>query len=353
MSKKEVSNRKMKEILRLHFGASLSIHKIARSLNLSSGVVHKYIARAKMYNIGWPLPKEWEDEEKLMALLRPPKTPVLVMVDWAYVHAELKRKGVTLQLLYEELQMSQQLAMSYSTFCKHYKKWKKQQPLSMRQTHVGGDKVFVDYSGKTLTLIDPDTSELKSAEIFIGVLGASNYTYAEATWSQTLPDWIGSHVRMFEYFGGVPHMVVPDNLKSAVKKSCRYEPDINPSYAECIAHYNSCVLPARPYKPKDKAKVENGVLVVQRWILARLRHHRFIGLAELNKAIRELLDVLNNKPFKKIPGTRRTQFESLDKPLSFIALMAPPNYRLKEPLFRCQKTSQTKVHFLTNFLLFQ
>jgi transposase len=193
----------------------------------------------------------------------------------------------------------------------------------MRQTHKAGDKVFVDYSGKKIAVIDPDTGEIRYAEIFIGVLGASNFSFAEATWSQQLPDWIGSHIRMFDYFGCVPALIVPDNLKSAINKSCRYEPDTNPTYHEFVVHYNTAVLPTRPYSPKDKAKVECGVQLVQRWILAKLRHHTFVGLGELNTEIRKLLDALNDKPFQKLPGSRREAFESLDKP----AMQALPQQR--------------------------
>ena len=185
----------------------------------------------------------------------------------------------------------------------------------MRQTHRAGEKLFIDYCGPTLEVIDPTTGEIRSAAIFVAVLGASNYTYAEATWDQKLPNWIASHVRVFQFFGGVPALLVPDNLKSAVTKASRYEPQLNQTYADLARHYGTVILPARPYKPKDKAKVENAVLVVERWILARLRHHTFVGLAELNAAISSLLQELNQRPFKKLPGTRASQFEVLDKPV--------------------------------------
>lgn len=184
----------------------------------------------------------------------------------------------------------------------------------MRQTHKAGEKCFVDYCGPTVPIICASTGELRQAQVFGAVLGASNYTYAEATLSQSLPDWLGSHVRMLAYFGGAPEIVVPDNLRSGVSRACRYDPDPNPSYQQWAAHYQIAVIPARPYKPKDKAKAEVGVQIVERWILARLRHHSFFSLAEVNQCIRALLEELNSKPFKQLPGNRRQAFEQLDQP---------------------------------------
>ncbi|HQU09199.1 MAG TPA: IS21 family transposase, partial [Opitutales bacterium] len=198
-----------------------------------------------------------------------------------------------------------------------------------------GEKLFIDYCGPTLDVIDPTTGEIRSAAVFVAVLGASNYTYAEATWDQKLPNWIGSHVRAFQFFGGVPALLVPDNLKSAVTKANRYEPELNRTYADLACHYSTAIVPARPYKPKDKAKVENAVLVVERWILARLRHQTFVGLAELNAAISELLKQLNHRPFKKLPGTRASQFEAIDKP----ALKPLP-----EQSYELAQFSKARVH---------
>jgi transposase len=311
-----VTIRKMKEILRLYYDANLSMHQIAKSLSISSGVVHKYIKRSKELNISWPLPENITNDSKLKELFQPPpsKLNITTVIDYQAVHTECKRKGVTLQLLWEEYHEARIITLGYSQFCRRYRAWLKTQPSSMKQTHKAGDKTFIDYSGMTFDIIDPATGEIRSTEIFIGVLGASNYTYAEATWSQQLPDWIASHVRMFEYFGGASALLVPDNLKSAVTKACRYDPDVNPTYAEMVSHYNTAVLPARPYRPKDKSKAEGSVLLVQRWILARLRNETFVGLFELNQAIKKWLKILNNKPFKKIPGCREELFESLDKP---------------------------------------
>jgi transposase len=195
-----------------------------------------------------------------------------------------------------------------------YQHWRNKLNVTMRQRHKAGDKLFIDYAGSTVPIIDARTGEIKEAQIFVAVMGASNFTFSEATWSQTLPDWVGSHVRAFSYFGGVPALLVPDNLKSGITRACRYEPEANATYLEMIVHYNTAVLPARPIKPRDKAKVENGVLVVTRWILARLRHHKFFSLVELNQSISKLLVDLNAKPFKKLPGTRLSQFEVIDKP---------------------------------------
>jgi transposase len=314
----EVSMRKIKTLLRLHFESKLSQHRIASSVQLSVGVVNKYIKRAIAAGLCWPLPAEYEDDDKLRICLKPAVTvatatskPVIAFAD---VHRELQRKSVTLQLLWEEYKPTVAHPISYNHFCLLYREWKKAQPKSMRQTHKAGDKAFIDYAGQTMEIIDPDTGEIREAQIFVGILGASNYTYAEATWSQQLPDWIASNRRMLEFFGGVPALMVPDNLKSGITKACRYEPDTNPTYADFIDYYGTAVLPARPCKPKDKAKVENAVLVVERWILARLRNQTFAGLTELNYAIRELIRDLNSRPFKKRPGSRLSTFEEIDKP---------------------------------------
>lgn len=318
MPNKGVSMRKIKTVLRLYYEAKLSQRKIAKSLQLSVGVVNKYLQRAIEYKLSWPLPAEYEDEAKLAAILstvaKQTVSPSPVF-DFKTIHQELKRKSTTLQLLWEEYTSVTPNLASYSHFCLLYRSWKKSQPQSMRQTHKAGDKVFVDYAGQTVAIIDPDTGEIRTAQIFVGVLGASNYTYAEATWSQQLPDWIASHVRMLNFFGGVPNLIVPDNLRSGITKACRYEPEINATYADFIDYYKTAILPARPAKPKDKAKVENAVLVVERWILARLRNRKFIGLADLNQAIAELVRYLNQKPFKKLPGSRATAFAEIDQPV--------------------------------------
>jgi transposase len=317
MPNKGVTMNKIKIILRLYYESKLSQRNIARSLKLSVGVINKYLQRAAECNLSWPLPEEYEDESKLASLISiVSKRAVLnnVSFDFKAIHQEMKRKSVTLQLLWEELQSTETKSISYSHFCLLYRAWRKSQPQSMRQTHKAGDKAFVDYAGQTVNVADADTGEIRTAQIFVGVLGASCYTYAEATWSQQLPDWIGSHVRMLNFFGGCPTLIVPDNLRSGVSKACRYEPEINQTYADFIDYYKTAVLPARPAKPKDKSKAENAVLIVERWILARLRNRVFTSLAELNQAIAELVHYLNLKPFKKLPGSRATAFAEIDKP---------------------------------------
>jgi transposase len=256
-------------------------------------------------------------DKQLTALLYPTKQHDKVsfsIPDWTAIHQELKRKELTKWLLWEEYEQSCEKPYSYSQFCRRYNAWLGQQKRSMRQVHKAGEKCFIDYAGPTIGIIDRNTGEIKPAQIFVGVLGASNYTYAEATWSQKTQDWLMSHVRMLEFFGGVPEMLVPDNLKSGVTKACRYDPDINASYQQLAEHYQVAVMPARPLKPKDKAKAEVGVQVVERWIMAKLRKQIFFSLAELNHVIAKLLDDLNQRPFKKLPGNRREAFEKLDQP---------------------------------------
>ncbi len=264
---------------------------------------------------------ENQDEAALAHLLGkasdvPARLSRYVVPDGAAIHRDLKKKGVTLQLLWEEYRARDpEHSYRYAQFCVHYRTYRDSLARSLRQTHRAGEKLFVDYAGQTVPVIDGDTGEIHPAQIFVAVLGASNYTYAEATWTQQLPDWIGSHVRAFAFLDGVTALLIPDNLRSGVARACRYEPDINPTYADLAAHYGVAVIPARPYKPKDKAKVEVGVQVVERWILARLRHRQFFSLNELNRAIGELLKALNDRPFKKLPGCRQSAFEALDRPV--------------------------------------
>lgn len=286
---------KIRELLRLRLVAELSIRQVARSTGLSIGVVSKYISRAQELGLSWPLPEDLSDQA-LQTMMQPPRSSAepsgFVEPDFDQVHQELKRKGMTLQLLWEEYAQANPQHYSYSRFTVRYRAWRGAKQLSMRQVHHAGDKLFIDYCGPTLTVVNPKTGEARSAQVFVAVLGASSYTYAEATWSQSLPDWLGSHTRAFEFFGGVPKVVVPDNLKSAVTKPCRYEPELNPSYQQLAEHYSVAVVPARPYKPKDKAKAEVGVQVVERWIMMRLRHQTFFSLAAINQAIHALLDDL-------------------------------------------------------------
>jgi transposase len=305
------------DVLRLQWAAGLSERQIAQSLGLSRPTVAQYLHRAQAAGLSWPLP-EGLDEATLEALLFPPPaaqgTLAHLAPDWASVHQELQRKGVTLLLLWQEYKAREPAGFQYSWFCQSYRAWAGKLDVVMRQSHRAGEKLFVDYAGQTLPIVNGQSGEVHEAQIFIAVLGASNYTYAEATWTQSLPDWIGSHVRTFAALGGVPEVVVPDNLKAAVHRAHRYEPDLNRTYAELAHHYGVAIVPARALRPRDKAKVEVGVQVVERWILARLRNHTFFSLTQANEAIAALLRALNARPFKKLPGSRHSLFASIDRP---------------------------------------
>jgi transposase len=311
-----LSMRKIKEVIRLKWELGLSNRAIARSCSIGRTTIAEYLHRAAAAGLTWPLPEinEAELDRKLFPPL--PVIPVELrpLPNWPEIHQELQGKGMTLFLLWEEYRQSHPEGFQYSWFCQHYNQWAGKLNLVMRQTHRAGEKLFVDYAGQTVPVFNPTTGEVREVQIFLAVLGASSYTYAEATWTQQLPDWIGSHVRAFNFFGGATEILVPDNLKSGVAKACRYDPDINPTYQDLASHYGCAVIPARTYAARDKAKVEAGVLLVERWILARLRKVRFFSLSQLNRAIGELLLKLNTHPFKKLPGCRRSRFEQLDKP---------------------------------------
>lgn len=310
--------RKIREVLRLRLSAGLSFRQISASTKLSVGAIQKLSKEAERLELSWPLPDELDDS-KLAGLFYPQAdTRVLArrqVPDWKIVHQELKRKGMTKQLLWQEYtERCPNSCYSYSQFCDRYRHWQGQQRRSMRQVHKVGEKTFIDYAGVTVPIINAHTGEIRQAQIFVAVLGASNYTFVEASASQSLPDWLQSHVRMFEFFGGCTELLVPDNLRSGVSKACRYDPDLNPAYQQLAAHYGVAVMPARPYKPKDKSKAENAVLIVERWILMRLRHQSFFSLTELNRCIGSLLTELNEKPFKQLLGSRREMFDTLDSP---------------------------------------
>ena len=306
--------RKVREILRLRYACELSERQIAQSCNLSKGSVSNYLRRAEAAGLSWPLPDEWDDaalEARLFAVKGEAARPE---PDWEHVHKEKQRKGVTLLLLWQEYKAQHPAGYEYSTFTVRYRAWLGEQGVTMRQSHVAGEKLFVDYAGVTVDITDPVSGEVQQGQVFVAVLGASNYTYAEVTQSQSSGDWLLSHRRALEFFGGVPKVVVPDNLKAGVKSACRYEPELNPAYAEFAAHYGLAVVPARVRKPRDKAKAEVGVQIVERQILAPLRNRTFFSLREANEAVRELLTELNTKPFQKLPGNRQSAFEDLDKP---------------------------------------
>lgn len=317
MAQRRLSMRKIYEVLRLTWACKLSRRAVARSCNIGYGTVCAYLQRAQAAGLSWPLPAGL-DADQLSRLLYPtpsrrPQTE-RPEPEWASVHTELRRKGVTLKLVWLEYREAHPDGYSYSQFCDRYGRWAARLRPRLRLTHTAGEKCFVDYAGPTIPVVDADTGVIQQASIFVGVLGASSYTYAEAQFGQTLSHWIGGHLRMFSFFGGVCQVLVPDNLKSGVRHPCRYEPDLNPTYQDFAAHYGVAVLPARVRKPRDKAKVEVGVQVVERWILARLRHRTFFALAELNRAIRDLLEEVNQRPMRAWGKSRRELFLTLDQP---------------------------------------
>jgi transposase len=308
--------RKTKEVLRLYYDLKLSKRQIARSCNIAPSTVREYLRKAEQAGIGWPLP-EGIDDEALEARLFLEETASAAdnhpQPDMEYIHRELPRKGVTRQLLWLEYKEKQPDGYEYSQYCELFRQWSKRLDVTLRQEHKAGEKLFVDFAGKGIEVINPATGEVAEAQIFVAVLGASNYTFVLAVPDQSLPWWITCHTRAFEYYGGLPEIVVPDNLKSGVSKACRYEPDLNPTYHRMARHYNVAIIPARARKPKDKAKVEAGVLVVTRWITAALRNHTFFSMDDLNEKISELLVKLNTRTFKKLPTNRKELFESLEK----------------------------------------
>ena len=316
MPQARLSMRTIKEILRLRWEAGLSYQAIAVSCRKGQTTVRDYLLRAQAAGLSWPLP-EGMDEEALEQLLFP--VPAASShrrpePDWATIHQELRRKGVTLALLWQEYKAAHPDGYQHSRFCQLYQQWASTLEPVLRQHYVAGEKLLVDYAGQTVPVVDRQTGEVREAQIFVAVLGASNFTYVEATWTQGLPDWIGSHRRCFEFLGGVPALITPDNIKSGVTSPCFYDPELNRTYQKLAEHYNTAVLPARIRRPRDKAKAEAGVQGVERWLLARLRHRRFFSLAELNEALRDLLDEYNRRPFQKLEGCRESLFLSLDRP---------------------------------------
>lgn len=315
MATERLEVRQIREILRLR-AQGRTVREVARSLGISVGAVQKTAARAGLAGVTWKVAEALSEavlEERLYG--RPAKPgDDRPRPDPVYLHRELRRPGVTLELLHLEYLEAHPTGLRYTAFCDVYRRWLSKAGVVMRQVHKAGEKCFVDYSGKKPSYIDLHTGEVVEVELFVAVLGASNYTYAEVTATQQVPDFIAAHMRAYEYFGGVPEMTVPDQLKSGVTKACRYEPGIQRSYAEMAAHYGTAIVPARPYKARDKAKVEVGVQIAQRWILARLRNQTFFSLAELNRRIAELLEDMNRRPMKKIGGvTRRELYERYDR----------------------------------------
>ena len=316
MPKERLSMRKIKEVLRLFYDKRISQRAIAGACGIARSTVQDYIKRFEATGLMWPLPEEVDDSQLNQLLFSRPTSNKTDRphADWPYIHQELARKGVTLKLLWQEYRQLHPDGYGYTRFCQLYRSWARKLKVSMRQVHKAGEKTFVDYAGLSMELIDPLTGEVKSAQVFVAVLGASHYIYAEASASQSLTCWLSSHVRAFRYFGGVTEIIVPDNLKSGVAKPCRYEPELNPSYQDLAQHYAVAIIPARVAKPKDKAKVEVAIQLVERWVLAPLRNRTFFSMEELNKAIFEKLEQLNNRPMKALGKSRKELFELLDKP---------------------------------------
>jgi len=322
--------RRIRDVLRLTFESSMSQRQIQQVLKISRNAIADYLCRAQNAGLSWPLPEDLDDAELEQLLFPPvllPKVKRKPVPEWLEIHQSLKIKGATLEILHLEYKEKYPDGMCYSNFCTQHRAFEKTLKRSLRQVHIAGEKVFVDYAGPTVPIHNMRTGEIQHAQIFVGVLGASNYIYAEAVWNQRRENWIASHVRMFEHFGGVPVMVVCDNLKSAVTKASRTEPVIHPTYLDMAAHYGTAIFPARAYKPKDKSKAEGGVLIVERWILFRIRKHKFTSLAELNATIKSLLLDVNNRSFKKLPGSRQSAFDSLDMPALKPLVSQPYQFR--------------------------
>jgi transposase len=334
----------MSQALHLHLEAGLSHAQAGRALGVPKATVGKFARLARAAGVDWAVVQTLSDEELEARLYRPavPRAARHLEPDYALIHQELKRPGVTLQLLWEEYSRANELAYKYTSFCIKYREWAAGLKRSMRQVHLGGEKLFIDYAGQTLPIIDAATGEIRAAQIFVAAMGASSYTYACATATQTARDWVGSLIDALEFMGGVPRLVVPDQPRALIAQPDRYEPGVGRLLQEFSDHYGTAVLPARPGHPRDKPKAEAAVLLVERWILARLRNRRFFSLAELNAAIGELIAELNARAFKKLPGCRREAFERLDQP----ALRPLPPTRM--PIVRF-KTVRTNIDYHVEF----
>jgi transposase len=318
MSNPRIPVATLKQLIQFQL-SELTTREIGRALHLSQGAVSKYRQAVCLAGISAEEAQTLDDAEleRRVWQARAARTPrEVVLPDCAWIHTQMKRhKHVTLRLVWEEYRATHgSLALRYSAFCERYRQWAKRLQRSMRQRHYAGEKLFVDYAGRTVPIYGATCEEMFRAAIFVGALGASGYAYAEATRTASLPDWLGSHVRMLQFYGFAPTILVPDNLRVGVTKADRYEPELQRSYEEMASHFGIAVIPARPFRPRDKPRAELTVLLVCRWVLARLRHQRFFSLEELNAAIKPLLAELNERPFQKIPGSRRSMFEALDRP---------------------------------------
>ena len=315
--------RKVREVLRLKHALGMSYRKISEATGVGKTQAAEYVRRAAVAGIAWPVPDDIDDVEldRRLSPVAGDNERTRPAVDWPAIEIELKRRGVTLALLWQEYLAENPTGYSYTRFCELHGIWKKTVSATMRQTHVAGEKLFVDWAGDTIGVVDPATGEVHQARIFVAALGASNYTYAEGRWTETLPDWIGAHVNAFNAIGGVPQALVPDNLKAGITKPSRYEPGINRTYKDLADHYDCVVLPTRIVKPRDKAKVEVAVQIVERFVLAKLRNRTFFSLAELNVAIRDCVTAINAKVMRRVGKSRAELLETLERP----ALKALPN----------------------------
>ena len=316
MPAERLSMRKVREVLRLKHVLGLSYRKISEATGVGKTQVAEYARRAEAAGIRWPVPEGIDDVELERRLfpVADEGDRVRPAIDWPAIQNELRRRGVTLLLLWQEYLAEQPAGYSYTRFCELHKIWRRTVSATMRQTHLAGERLFVDWAGDTIGVIDPATGEEHRARIFVAALGASNYTYAEARWTETLPDWTGAHVNMFAAIGGVPQALVPDNLKVGITKPSRYEPGINRTYQDLADHYDCVVLPTRIVKPRDKAKVEVAVQIVERFVLAKLRNRTFFSLAELNTAIRDCVAAINAKVMRRIGKSRVELLETLERP---------------------------------------
>jgi transposase len=316
MPAERVSMRKIRDVLRLTHAMGMSRRLVGEATGIGKTAVGEYVRRATVAGLSWPIPDGIDDAELERRLFPPTdaSSSARSEPDWSQIHAELKRRGVTLALLWQEYRAEHGHGYAYSWFCERYSTWRKCISPTMRQIHVAGEKLFVDWAGDTIPVFDATTGEEHRAHIFVAALGASNYTYAEARWTETLPDWIGAHVNALASIGGVPKALVPDNLKAGITKPSRYEPGINRTYQDLADHYGCVVLPTRVMKPRDKATVEVAVQIVERFVLAKLRHRRFFSLCELNAAIRDCVAAINARIMRRVGTSRHELLERLDRP---------------------------------------
>ena len=318
MARTPLTMRQINEILRLRHQGQLSVREIARSCGLPTSTVGDYLKRAETMNLGWPLPEGLSQEQLQERLLSCPPTPNETgkpLPDWAKVRQELSRKGVTLQLLWQEYRREYPEGYGRSRFCELYQRWAHTLDPALRQVHAPGEKLFVDWAGQTVPIHSSVDGSISKAHLFVAVLGASNKIFAEAFPNEQLEAWITAHCHAYAFYGGVTRVTVPDNPKTAVTQPCRYEPRLHRSYQEMAEHYGTVILPARPKKPRDKAKVETGVQIAERQILAVLRDQRFFSIGTLNEAIAPQLSRLNAQPFQKLAGSRDQYFLEVEKSL--------------------------------------